>query len=50
MKFEFMFLYLIILGPEAPGPSPRINVMLKLLIVELKQLWIGVKAYNCYKK
>jgi hypothetical protein len=22
MKFEFMFLYLIILGPEAPGPSP----------------------------
>jgi hypothetical protein len=34
MKFEFMFLCLIILGPEAPGP--RINVMLKSLIEELK--------------
>jgi hypothetical protein len=34
MKFEFMFLCLIIPGPEAPGP--RINVMLKSLIEELK--------------
>jgi hypothetical protein len=41
MKFEFMFLCLIIPGSEAPGP--RINVMLKPLIEELKQLWIGVK-------
>jgi hypothetical protein len=48
MKFEFMFLYVIIPGPEAPGP--RINVMLKLLIEELKQLWIGVEVYDCYKK
>jgi hypothetical protein len=48
MKFEFMFLYLIVLGPEAPGP--RINVMLKPLIEELKQLWIGVEAYDYYKK
>jgi hypothetical protein len=47
MKFEFMFLCLIILGPEAPGP--RINVMLKSLIEELKQLWIGIEAYDCYK-
>jgi hypothetical protein len=36
MKFEFMFLCLIIPGPEATGP--RINVMLKPLIEELKQL------------
>jgi hypothetical protein len=48
MKFEFMFLCLIIPTPEALGP--RINVMLKMLIEELKQLWIGVKAYNYYKK
>jgi hypothetical protein len=43
MKFEFMFLCLIV-------PGPRINVMLKPLIEELKQLWIGVEAYDCYKK
>jgi hypothetical protein len=48
MKFEFMFLCLIIPSPEAPGP--RINVMLKLLIEELKQLWTGVEAYDYYKK
>jgi hypothetical protein len=48
IKFEFMFLCLIVPGPEAPGP--RINVMLKSLIEELKQLWIGVEAYDCYKK
>jgi hypothetical protein len=34
MKFVFMFLCLIIPGLEAPGP--RINVMLKPLIEELK--------------
>jgi hypothetical protein len=34
MKFEFMFLCLIVPGPKAPGP--RINVMLKSLIEELK--------------
>jgi hypothetical protein len=25
-------------------------MMLKSLIEELKQLWIGVEAYDCYKK
>jgi hypothetical protein len=43
-----MFLCLIVPGSEAP--SPRINVMLKLLIEELKQLWIGVEVYGYYKK
>jgi hypothetical protein len=38
MKFEFMFLCLIIPGSKVSGP--RINVMLKPLIEELKQLWI----------
>jgi hypothetical protein len=36
MKFEFMLLCLIIPGLEALGP--RINVMLKPLIDELKRL------------
>jgi hypothetical protein len=36
MKFEFMFLCLIVPGPEALGP--RINMMLKPLIEELKKL------------
>jgi hypothetical protein len=48
MEFEFMFLCLIVPGLEAP--DPRINVMLKLLVEELKQLWIGVEVYHCYKK
>jgi hypothetical protein len=41
MKYEFMFLCLIIPGPEHPGK--RLNVMLKPLIEELKQLWSGVE-------
>jgi hypothetical protein len=46
MKFEFMFLCLIIPGLEAPS----LNVMLKSLIEQLKPLWIGVEAYDYYKK
>jgi hypothetical protein len=41
VKFEFMFLCLIVPGLEAPGP--QINVMFKPLIEELKQLWIELK-------
>jgi hypothetical protein len=48
MKFEFMFLCLIVPGLKAPGP--RITVILKPLIEELKRLWIGVEAYDYYKK
>jgi hypothetical protein len=48
MKYEFMFLCLIIPGPEHPGP--KLNVMLKPLIEELKELWKGVEAYDFYKK
>jgi hypothetical protein len=36
MKFEFMFLCLIV--PCLKSPGPRINVILKPLIEELKQL------------
>jgi hypothetical protein len=48
MKYEYMFLCLIIPGPDHPGTN--INVMLKPLIVELKQLWEGVNAYNYDQK
>jgi hypothetical protein len=34
MKFDFIFLYLIVPSPDTP--SPRINMMLKSLIEELK--------------
>jgi hypothetical protein len=36
MKYEFMFLCLVILGPDHPGP--QLNMMLKRLINELKEL------------
>jgi hypothetical protein len=43
MKYEYMFLCLIIPGPDHPGS--RINVMLKPLIEELKQLWQRVEPF-----
>jgi hypothetical protein len=48
MKYEYMFLCLITPGPDHPGS--RINVMLKPLIEELKQLWQGVEAYDYDQK
>jgi hypothetical protein len=48
MKYEFMFLCLIIPGPDHPGP--KLNVMLKPLIDELKELWNGVETYDSQKK
>jgi hypothetical protein len=48
MKYDFMFLCLIVPGPDHPGP--HLNVMLKPLIEELKQLQIGVEVYDSYKK
>jgi hypothetical protein len=48
MKYEFMFLCLIVPGPDHPGP--KLNVMLKPLIDELKELWNRVEAYDSYKK
>jgi hypothetical protein len=48
MKYEFMFLCLII--PGLDHPRPKLNVMLKSLINELKELWNGVKAYDSHKK
>jgi hypothetical protein len=48
MKYKFMFLCLVIPAPE--HPEPKLNVMLKLLIDELKELWNGVDACDSYKK
>jgi hypothetical protein len=47
MKYEFMFLYLIV--PDLDHPGPKINVMLKPLIDELKELWNRVEAYDSHK-
>ncbi|WVZ80513.1 hypothetical protein U9M48_027983 [Paspalum notatum var. saurae] len=48
LKDEFIFLALVILGPEHLGKN--LNVSLHPLIEELKQLWTGVKAYDSYAK
>jgi hypothetical protein len=48
MKYGFMFLYLVIPGPD--HPRPKLNVMVKPLIDELKELWNGVEAYDSNKK
>jgi hypothetical protein len=48
MKYEYMFLCLIIPGPD--HPRTNINVMLKPLIEVLKQLWEGVEAYDYDQK
>jgi hypothetical protein len=48
MKCEFIFLCLVIPGLDNPGT--KIDVMMRPLIEELKNLWEGVKAYDCYKK
>jgi hypothetical protein len=44
MKYEYIFLCLIILGLDHPGTN--INVMLNPLIEELKQLWEGVSVVD----
>jgi hypothetical protein len=48
IKYEFMFLCLIVPGPNHLGP--KLNVMLRPLIDELKELWNGVEAYDSHTK
>jgi hypothetical protein len=48
MKYKYIFLCLLIHGPD--HPAPRINVMLKPLIEEFKQLWEGAEAYDYDQK
>jgi hypothetical protein len=45
MKYEFMFLCLVIPGSDHHGP-----MTLKPLLDELKELWNRVKAYDSHKK
>jgi hypothetical protein len=47
IKYEFMFRCIV---PGLDHPGPKINVMLKPLIDELKELWNRVEAYNSHKK
>jgi hypothetical protein len=48
MKYEHMFLCLIVPGLDNPGP--HLNVMMQPLIEDMKQLWVGVEAYDYHKK
>jgi hypothetical protein len=48
MKYEFMILCLVVPGPD--HPVPKLNVMLRHLIDELKELWNGAEAYDPHKK
>jgi hypothetical protein len=48
LKYDHMFLCLIVPGPDNLGP--QLNVMMQMLIEELKQLWVGVEAYDYHKK
>jgi hypothetical protein len=48
MKYEFIFLCLVILGSDHPGK--KINMMVRPLVEDLKFLWEGVDAYDCYNK
>jgi hypothetical protein len=43
MKYDYMFLSLIIPGPDHPGKG--LNVMMQPLIDDLKKLWKGVCQY-----
>jgi hypothetical protein len=48
MEYDYMFLSLTIPGPNHPRKG--LNVMMQPLIDDLKKLWEGVEAYDCYKK
>jgi hypothetical protein len=48
MKYEFIFLCLVIPGPDHPGT--KINMMMRPQFEDLKLLWEGVEVYDCYKK
>jgi hypothetical protein len=48
MMYEFMFLCHIVPGLDHPGP--KLNVKLRPLIDELKELWNGVHACDSHKK
>jgi hypothetical protein len=48
LKYDYMFLSLINLRPDHPRKG--LYVMMQPLIDDLKKLWEGVEANDCYKK
>jgi hypothetical protein len=48
LKEGFIFRALIILGPKEP--RKQMNIFLRSLIEELKELWQGVEAYDNHLK
>ena len=49
MKEHFLMMSLLILGPQAPGKD--IDVYLRPLVEELKELWdVGVQTYDVSKE
>ena len=48
MKDGYMFLALVVHDPDHPGK--HLNMFMRLLIEELKELWRGVEAYDRYNK
>jgi hypothetical protein len=48
LKEGFIFLALIILGPKEP--KKQMNIFLRRLMEELKELWQGVDAYDSHLK
>jgi hypothetical protein len=48
MKTEYIFLALVVPGPEHPGKN--LNVLMQPLVDELLSLWNGVETYDAYRK
>jgi hypothetical protein len=46
LREGFIFLTLVILGPKEP--KKQMNIFLRLLMKELKELWQGVDAYDSH--
>jgi hypothetical protein len=48
MKTEYIFLALVVPGPEHPGKN--LNILMQPLVDELLSLWNGVNTYDAYRK
>jgi hypothetical protein len=48
LKEGFIFLAIVILGPKEP--NKQMNIFLRPLMEELKELWQGVDAYDSHLK
>jgi hypothetical protein len=48
LKVGFIFLAIVILGPKEP--RKQMNIYLRPLMEELKELWHGIDAYESHLK